>query len=260
MRICKSWDEVTIRQFVELSKLKYEDTIEYYMAAIAILAGVHVSVIEAMDIQEVRNLVKKIKFIDKLPERELVPTTIDVNGRRYNVILRVDLLRGGQYIDLKTYTKNEDAFVDNMHNVISIFLQPLERKWFAWRPMKYDGAKQMEIANDLLNHMTIGEAYPMAVFFLDSLGKFDRRYSRIYHNESVERGEGVEQTSKPPHKETYYDYWGWFIILDTLSGGDFTKWNYFLDIGVVELLNLLSFQKDKIEEHNRQIDDYKRSV
>jgi hypothetical protein len=135
------------------------------MAAIAILAGVHVSVIEAMDIQEVRNLVKKIKFIDKLPERELVPTTIDVNGRRYNVILRVDLLRGGQYIDLKTYTKNEDAFVDNMHNVISIFLQPLERRWFAWRPMKYDGAKQMEIANDLLNHMTIGEAYPMAVFF-----------------------------------------------------------------------------------------------
>ena len=40
-----------------------------------------------------------------------------------------------------------------------------------------------------------------------------------------------------------------------MAGGDFTKWNYFLDMGVVEFLNLLSFMRDKIEYQNLMNDN-----
>jgi hypothetical protein len=33
--------------------------------------------------------------------------------------------------------------------------------------------------------------------------------------------------------------------LDSLSGGDRTKWDYYLDMNVIDFLNWLSFQKDK---------------
>jgi hypothetical protein len=170
MKICRTWDEVNIRQFIELSRLKEdEDVINYYMKVVSILSGKPFAEVEAMNITELKSALKLVKFVDELPSNSLIPTRIKLNGNTYDVQLRVDLLKGGQYIDLKTYTKNEQSIIDNMHNIIALFLQPMRKRFWWYVPQKYDVAQMQEAAADVLNHMSVGDAYPMAVFFWNLL-------------------------------------------------------------------------------------------
>jgi hypothetical protein len=41
---------------------------------------------------------------------------------------------------------------------------------------------------------------------------------------------------------------GWLSILDSLSQGDFTKWDYYLyDIKLIQFLNYVALTKDKLK-------------
>jgi hypothetical protein len=91
---------------------------------------------------------------------------------------------------------------------------------------------------------------------LESLTELDRRYARVYKQGNDEGDKDIKPPSATSLEEkTFHEYWGWFTILDLMAGGDFTKWNYFLDMGVVEFLNLLSFMRDKIEYQNLMNDN-----
>lgn len=46
--------------------------------------------------------------------------------------------------------------------------------------------------------------------------------------------------------------WGWYNVLDSLSNSDRSKWDYFLNMGVIEFLNTLAFYKDK-EKHLEEL-------
>ena len=53
-------------------------------------------------------------------------------------------------------------------------------------------------------------------------------------------GEGGE--AKP-----FYKKWGWIATINNLAGGDKTKWDYFYSMGVLEFLNLVTFQLDEAD-------------
>lgn len=45
--------------------------------------------------------------------------------------------------------------------------------------------------------------------------------------------------------------WGWITTINSLAGGDKTKWDYFYEMNVIQFLNLVCFQIDEAENENR---------
>ena len=168
MKLCTNWDDVTIRQFIELSKLTNDDSVEYNISVIALMSGKTKDEIESLPIEELTPLIKKVQFINHLPIKHLLPTHLKVNGKRYLVNLNVSELTGSGYIDLKTLTKDENKIVDNLHLILTCFVKPAKKTWYGkWKPIKVDANEQMQIADDFLNHFSVGIAYPLAVFFCE---------------------------------------------------------------------------------------------
>ena len=44
---------------------------------------------------------------------------------------------------------------------------------------------------------------------------------------------------------TFRTHWGWLATVDDLAKGDRSKWEYYLDMNLIEFFNTLAFQKDK---------------
>ena len=79
------------------------------------------------------------------------------------------------------------------------------------------------------------------------MGKFNQGYPNLYDDGGGEEsGEGRQTGSG------FNEQWGWFVILDSLSNGDGAKWNYFLEMKVVEFLNRISYYKSK-QEYERMM-------
>lgn len=168
MELCTSWKEVTLRQFIELSHLTNDDTVEYNIAVVALMSGKTKEDIEALPFTDLTNYIKKVQFINELPTQHLLPQRIDVNGKRYRVNLNVSELTGGGYIDLKTLTKDPTKIVDNMPLILTCFIKPIKRNWYGrYKDVKVNVDEQMANAEDFKNFLSIDIAYPLCVFFCE---------------------------------------------------------------------------------------------
>lgn len=82
-------------------------------------------------------------------------------------------------------------------------------------------------------------------FFLQCYKRFTTSYRGLFgkadERSESDSGERVERTENEKH----LDYWGWYVTLDSLSGKDRTKWDFYLNMNVVAFLNYLSYIKDK---------------
>jgi hypothetical protein len=82
-------------------------------------------------------------------------------------------------------------------------------------------------------------------FFLQSYRRFVSSYRGLFGkaNERSENdnGEPIERTEEQKH----LDYWSWYVTLDSLSGKDRSKWDFYLNMNVVAFLNYLSYIKDR---------------
>jgi hypothetical protein len=52
--------------------------------------------------------------------------------------------------------------------------------------------------------------------------------------------------------------WGWVATIDNLSNNDKTKWDYFLNLPIIQFLNLLSYHIDHSEEVRRAASEKSR--
>ena len=47
---------------------------------------------------------------------------------------------------------------------------------------------------------------------------------------------------------TFRSHWGWLATIDDLAKGDRSRWEYYLNMKLLEFFNALAFMKDKQEE------------
>ena len=96
-------------------------------------------------------------------------------------------------------------------------------------------------------------------FFLQSYRGFVSKYRGLF-GKSNERSEGVdtERSSERTEQQKHLDYWSWYVTLDNLSGKDRTKWDYFLNLPIIQFLNLLSYHIDHSEEVRRAASEKSR--
>ena len=116
---------------------------------------------------------KALNFISQPIENKL-RRTFKLNGYKYRILSDVYKLNGGQYITLQHLLRDPEKVVDNMHQIMAVFVIPYERKWYGWKRGEYDPNNHEWISKEMLN-CSIDIIHPLSAFFLDSWKKFVER-------------------------------------------------------------------------------------
>ena len=163
-----SWESVTVEQFQALQRILAEKGEEYAtnVAIISIMSGVPVDEIETYSLKTYAKCMQTLSFLTEQLVGE-VQKAVEFGGIRYDVITDVYNLNGGQYITLMHLMKDPDKVIDQLHEVMAVFLVPKKKTWYGWKKGKYDPEKHKEISEAMLQApMTIVQ--PLSAFFLSS--------------------------------------------------------------------------------------------
>ena len=155
------WKDVTIREYLEINDIvnsQLYDTLQKDIKILSILYKKPERYFEDMDLTQFKKLVLEISFLNNLSFKEGLPARIKVAGKRFRINLKVTDLSAGQYIDLLNYSKEKDKIMDNMHNILSIFIKPCN----IFGKLKKETPDH---ALFLYNNLTMDVAYPCCVFF-----------------------------------------------------------------------------------------------
>ena len=69
-----------------------------------------------------------------------------------------------------------------------------------------------------------------------------------------EGGDGVvEDEATTVEETTFAEHWGWIATVDELASGDRTKWEFYLNMNIVEFFNEMAYRKDRKLQTNKEI-------
>lgn len=154
----KSWEKVTVGQFIEISQAKTKNLDEYELVIelLSILSGVDRPTLERVELATINKLYSVLSFMEDQNFPDKLQDIIEINGTVYKCDFNIKKITAGQYIDLKHLIKDPKHIIDNLHLILAVFYIPEGKK--------YNDKNIIEVADDFLN-MPITVAYPAAVFF-----------------------------------------------------------------------------------------------
>ena len=161
--IPKSWASITIEQFpliYDIIKDKDIEPIDKEVRLISILTGLDVATIENIELGQLRDLIKKVRFIFKLE----FPTPVEWfkhKGYKWHVNYDITKISSADFISLTKLSATEDDVIMNMAEITAIFVKPYKRKWFSYVPVEMDYKERLE----LIKTINVGVIYPVCVFF-----------------------------------------------------------------------------------------------
>jgi len=161
--IPKSWTSITIDQFpliYDIIKDKDIEPIDKEIRLISIITGLDVATIEKIELGQLRDLIKKVRFIFNMSFPEPVEW-FHHKGYKWNVNYDITKINTADFISLTKLSTTEDDVIMNMAEITSIFVKPYKRKWFKYVPVEMDYKERLE----LIKTINVGVIYPVCVFF-----------------------------------------------------------------------------------------------
>lgn len=151
------WDKISIKQYIQLYDLKFEDELELFINQIALIKGLTISEVENIPFTEIKNLKAELLFLSAEPDHTKIKSEIIIDGVKYKMKENLLDFTLGEWIDLESYNKD---FVHNMHRVLSILYK--KEGVTSYNPTECD-----ELADLLYEKLDIESA--LSAFFLFSI-------------------------------------------------------------------------------------------
>ncbi len=161
--IPKSWTSISIDQFpliYDIIKDEDIEPIDKEIRLISIVTGLPVATIESIELGQLRELIKKVRFIFKME----FPKAVEVfkyKGYKWHVNYDITNISAADFISLTKLTATEDDVMANLAEIVSIFVKPYKRKWFKWELVEMDYKDKLGI----IKTIDVGTIYPVCVFF-----------------------------------------------------------------------------------------------
>lgn len=169
MKLPKSWNDITIKNFVESYDILLDNTydiIEKNLYLLSVLSGEPVSYFESLPISKLKEAVARVQFLNDLKSiNTKLPVTFNLGNRIFDVTHDPRKLIGGQYIDLMNILSqchSQKDINDQMHNLLAVICVPRRGLVFKGR---YNGSRHKEVADLFYARLTMNIAYPVALFF-----------------------------------------------------------------------------------------------
>lgn len=152
----------TLKQIHEIARIDQNlDKLERAVLRLSVLFQVNTEEIYKRNVSDIMKLDAELERIEKETLTGKQDKKIKVGEKWFFIDYTITNLEAGQFIDLQHFASIEPHL--NMHKVIACVVRPMKHRWA--KPDKYNGTKHEEISMHLLNHMTLEQAAPIAVFF-----------------------------------------------------------------------------------------------
>jgi len=175
IKVPTSWKEVTVRQFIELTKVKDLgfDELDTSLRIISILTGVDDIELVNISLTDLKKLMNAIKFIDNHDSEPLEDFSLKLDGNRYRIEWDATKLIAGEYIDIQSYI--DKGAHENIHKIMATYLKPVNyfglRKKDCYKKSKegkwvQTSESREKTAKLILDHLTMDKVFSINGFFL----------------------------------------------------------------------------------------------
>jgi hypothetical protein len=239
MKLPKSWNEITVSQWVELNSIdpeEYNSVFLHTLEAISILSDTDPEELEELSPEELIDLASQVSFIKREPSNK--PNEL-VKGFR---LKPMDALTLGEFIDLEHYVSQS---VQNFDILLSI----LYKRWKTdeWNNLIFEPYSYSIMSRkDTFQDVSINEVFGAVNNYINYSNDFKQRYENLF-NPVIEEDEGVEldaEDLKAEAEEKVFTKWSWEKLLYDLANQDLTKIDAVTDLPLVFVFNMLSMVEE----------------
>lgn len=242
MKLPKSWNEITIEQFIELSNLDASiGSYSYNSEALSVLSDTSIEEIEDIDIEDMANIMLELNWAKSQPKNFYRNELLGM------VVKPISKLTLFEYIDLEHYFANN--YISNLAIIAAIRYKHTEVNKFSnliYEPYSYSPRDRQELFLDL----PITEVYGLIQEFLQYRDKFLKTYENLFNPEAEddltpqEKAEMDAEEIKEIEDAKKSTKWSWELMIYNLCGGDLTKYEALGELPLVLVFNMLGMKKE----------------
>jgi hypothetical protein len=250
----KNWGDITVNQFIELSKLKVDDfdnEDELNLYYLSLLTDTSTDIIEELPFNKFEELLNQFKFVNKFPNKPPSQTIQTPAGPLY-FIQEFNHLEIGAFIDLEHFITND--YISNLKVILSIFYrQKIKDKDLLYNQKFEEYGDWIYHRADLFDNVSILEVYKVIPNYLNWREKFFENYDGLLSgpideddDESFDNGSVISKSEmlKEKQKEKTIKKWSWNLFLYQLANNNILQMSEASKLNVIEAFNILSMKRE----------------
>lgn len=239
MKLPKSWNEVTVNQWVELNSIdqnEFNSVFLHTLEGLSILSDTDPEELEDLTPEELIDLANQVSFIKREPSNKPKQA---VKGF---MLKPLDALTLGEFIDLEYYISQN---VQNFTLLLSILYKRWKRdEWgnLIFEPYSY----KLDERKDVFNEVSINEVFGAVNNYIAYSNDFKQRYENLF-NPVIEKDEEVDldpEDLKAEQEEKTFNKWSWEKLLYDIANEDLTKIDAVTELPLVFVFNMLSMVEE----------------
>ena len=156
-----AWEDVTLNEFIELSKLNidsFDSHIDYYISMLGIFGNDDLNnILEFVKLTDVADIINQMAFMNT-PPRNLDNKEVTIKGEVFRLIENMNELTVGEYISIETLI--EQGKLDSISSIpaiLSVILKPIGEQ--------FDSNLVNARMELFKNELSIEDVLGMSVFF-----------------------------------------------------------------------------------------------
>ena len=239
MKLPKSWNEVTVNQWVELNLIdpnEFNSVFLHTLESLSILSDTDPEELEDLTPEELIDLANQVSFIKREPSNKPKQA---VKGF---MLKPLDALTLGEFIDLEYYISQN---VQNFTLLLSILYKRWKRdEWgnLVFEPYVYKLDERLH----KWGNVSINEVFGAVNNYIAYSNDFKQRYENLF-NPVIEEDEEVEldpEDLKAEAEEKTFNKWSWEKLLYDIANEDLTKIDAVTELPLVFVFNMLSMVEE----------------
>ena len=236
LKLPKQWSQISVSQFLELNRLSSEDGLfNYKIDVLCILTDKDVSYFEELELNELSELTKQIKWLQSDPSRRY-------KNKLDNYVLKpFSKLTLGEFIDLEHYFSNN--YLDHFCHILALLYRRTSKNVYGddiIEPYEYSPRDRLDWFLDY----PITDVYGLIPEYLKYRENFTNTYTNLLvdvvtDDEVLEDADEIKEQKKEQEKQKF----AWESTIMTLCNDDLSKFNDILNMPVVLVFNILGMKK-----------------
>lgn len=238
MKLPKSWNDVTVAQYIEARKsVNMDSNFESQLELLGVLADVPTEDLEDLELDEFSALLAKISFVQSEPNKRAAQSILEYQLKPLNKI-KVE-----EFLDLEYYVTKD--YIEYLPIICAILYKQTrvdEWKHLSYEPHEYD---LEERSKEFLN-LSINSVYGVITSYLQWRENFLNTYSNLFDEPITEEDlqEVEPEDRKELEAEMQMSKWAWEKTIYILANEDITNMEKVLGMNLIFAFNMLSMKKD----------------
>ena len=236
LKLPNHWNQISVSQFLELNSLSSEDGLfNYKIDVLCILTDKDVSYFEELELNELSELTKQIKWLQSDPPRRY-KSKLD----KY-VLKPFSKLTLGEFIDLEHYFSNN--YLEHFCHILALLYRRTSKNIYGddiIEPYEYSPRDRLDWYLDY----PITDVYGLIPEYLKYRENFTNTYTNLLvdvvtDDEVLEDADEIKEQKREQQKQKF----AWESTIMALCNDDLSKFNSILDMSVVLVFNILGMKK-----------------